>query len=104
MSHSTPPKSKMTPRQRLVIPAPLCRNRRRLGVLVLGERDPAAPPQAVLVDLAALLAGGAVTLELRHRVVDTGFGPLLVGLSAPREDTERQHHEHESSHNARMIP
>src|SRR4026209_448091 len=77
MSHRTPPKSKTTARQALVIFLLRGRNDRGRLFLVGGQRDPTALPQAFLVELAVLLTRRPIALELRDGVLGIRLVPLL---------------------------
>src|SRR5262245_27244804 len=90
MSHSTPPKSKMTARGLVVAPTSLARRRLRPYVrrLFIRERKPAAILQALLVQNIALRAGVTIALELIHRVGGARLVPLPVMLAAAADQRE----------------
>src|SRR5207249_3928332 len=87
MSQRTPPKSKTTARTLIAASATSRPGRQRWWRrgLVGREGSPAALLQAVLVELAALLARRAVALELRDGVVGAGLVPLFfsAGTEGP---------------------
>src|SRR5262245_45588427 len=111
MFHRTPPKSKTTARASSVIF--LLRDghggaRRFFPFLVGRERYPAALSQALLVELAALLARRAIALELVDGVLGVGLVPLLLARPARGEqagDGEAQEeHSHHARHHTTRLP
>src|SRR5688572_5653449 len=101
MSHRTPPKSKTTARQALVIF--LLRGRNGWGRLSLvgGQRDPAALPQALLVELALLLTRRPIALELRDGILGIRLVPLLLGRPTGGEQAKNHAAQEKGSHHAR---
>src|SRR6185369_15844205 len=100
MSHRTPPKSKTTARQVLEIFLLRRGNDRGRLVLVGAQGDPAALPEARLVDLTVLLTRRPIALELRDGVFGIRLVPLLLARPTCGEQAENRAAQEKRSHHA----